>query len=81
MKSKQVKSKNEKTVSISVGDLTKAGMSVFTRVLKTADDVRRSRITIKLEKEWSVGNYPYSITKMIEIGHFLALFVKAKPPV
>ncbi|HSG74068.1 MAG TPA: hypothetical protein VLA01_02615 [Nitrosopumilaceae archaeon] len=51
MKSKQVKSKNEKTVSISVGDLTKAGMSVFTRVLKTADDVRRSRITIKLEKE------------------------------
>lgn len=51
MKSKQTKSKNEKTVSISVGDLTKAGMGVFTKVLKTADDVRHSRLTIKLEKE------------------------------
>ncbi|KAF6242784.1 hypothetical protein C6988_06280 [Nitrosopumilus sp. b1] len=50
MKSKRINSK-EKTMVISVGQITKASMGLVSKVLKTADNVKRSKITIKLEKE------------------------------
>lgn len=50
MKAKRAISK-EKTMVISVGQITKASMGLLSKVLKTADNVKRSKITIKLEKE------------------------------
>lgn len=50
MKAKRTISK-EKTMVISVGQITKASMGLVSKVLKTADNVKRSKITIKLEKE------------------------------
>ena len=50
MKSKNIKS-DEKTVVISVGQLTQKGMKFFGKIMKTADDVKHSKLTIKLEKE------------------------------
>ena len=50
MKAKRTISK-EKTMVISVGQITKASIGLVNKVLKTADNVKRSKITIKLEKE------------------------------
>ena len=50
MKSKQKKSKYEKSVVISTEQLTKMGLRVFSKFLKTVDDAKHSKITIKLEK-------------------------------
>ena len=50
MKSKQKKSKYEKSVVISTEQLTKIGLKVFSKFLKTVDDAKRLKITIKLEK-------------------------------
>jgi hypothetical protein len=51
MKSQKNITQNEKTIVISVGHLTQKGMEVFGKIMKTAEGVKRSKITIKLEKE------------------------------
>ena len=51
MKTKGNRSKKEKTVVLSVGSLTKAGIGIVDKVLKKADDVKKSKITITLEKD------------------------------
>ena len=51
MKSKKNIKNNEKTVVISVGQLTQKGIKIFGKIMKTAEDAKRSKLTIKLEKE------------------------------
>ena len=51
MKSKKNIKNNEKTVVISVGQLTQKGIEIFGKIMKTAEDAKRSKLTIKLEKE------------------------------
>lgn len=51
MKSKAKKSKREKSVEISVGEITKAGFKVLGKVLRTADEIKRSKLIIRLEKD------------------------------
>ena len=51
MKRKTSKRKQEKAVEISVGEITKAGFKVLGKVLKTADEIKRSKLIIRVEKE------------------------------
>ena len=44
------KPKYEKSLVISTEQLTKIGLRVFSKFLKTVDDAKHSKITIKLEK-------------------------------
>ena len=41
----------EKTLTLSVGNVTEAGIKFLGKVIKTADDVKRSKLTITLAKE------------------------------
>ena len=50
MKTKKTKSK-EKTVVLSVGTISKAGIDILGKVLKKADEVKKSKITITLDRE------------------------------
>lgn len=49
MKTKQ-RSKSEKSVVISSAQITKMGLKVFSKFLKTLDDAKKTKITIKMEK-------------------------------
>ena len=51
MKSRRNITSNEKTVVISVGQLTQKAVEIFGKIMKTAEDAKRSKLTIKLEKE------------------------------
>jgi len=49
MKTKQ-RSKSEKSIVISSAQITKMGLKVFSKFLKTLDDAKKTKITIKMEK-------------------------------